>query len=146
MSDSSPLRTHTGRFIDPQGRQVILHGINLVNKDPKAGYLGPADLKTFASFRRWGLNCVRLGVIWDGLEPEPGVFNETYCKGLTGRSPGQRPTTCTCSWICTRTYTVCSMPMGRPSGPRSRGANHTPNWQRVVRCLLHQPGSTNRPG
>jgi len=82
MSDIPSLVTHTGRFIDPQGRQVLLHGINLVNKDPKAGYLGLADLKTFAAFRRWGLNCVRLGVIWDGLEPEPGVFEEAYLQGI----------------------------------------------------------------
>ena len=82
MSDYPPITTQAGRFIDPQGRQVILHGINLVNKDPKAGYLGPEDLKTFAAFRRWGLNCIRLGIIWDGLEPEPGVFDETYLQGI----------------------------------------------------------------
>ncbi len=85
MSDSPLLTTQPGRFIDPQGRQVILHGINLVNKDAKAGYLGPEDLKTFAAFRRWGLNCVRLGIIWDGLEPEPGVFNEAYLQGIDRR-------------------------------------------------------------
>lgn len=82
MGNSPSLTTQAGRFVDPQGRQVILHGINLVNKDPRAGYLGPEDLKTFASFRRWGFNCVRLGVIWDGLEPEPGTFNEAYLQGI----------------------------------------------------------------
>ena len=82
MSNFPPISTQAGRFIDPQGRQVILHGINLVNKDPKVGYLGPEDLKTFAAFRRWGFNCIRLGVIWDGLEPEPGIFDENYLQGI----------------------------------------------------------------
>jgi len=82
MSVFPSLATHAGQFVDLQGRQVILHGINMVNKDARAGYLGSEDLKTFASFRRWGFNCVRLGVIWDGLEPKPGVFNEAYLQGI----------------------------------------------------------------
>lgn len=69
-------------FIDPQGRQVLLHGINLVNKDPKVGYIGPENADTFAAFRQWGFNCVRLGVIWDGLEPQPGVYNEKSLQGI----------------------------------------------------------------
>lgn len=64
---------------------MLLHGINLVNKDPRTGYLGTESEATFASFRQWGFNCVRLGVIWDGLEPQPGVFNEKYLQGLSRR-------------------------------------------------------------
>ncbi len=71
-----------GRFRDPQGRQVLLHGINLVNKDPRTGYIGPEDQNTFASFQRWGFNCIRLGVIWDGLEPQPGIYNEFYLQNI----------------------------------------------------------------
>jgi len=76
--------TKNGYFQDRQGRQVLLHGINFVNKDPKAGYLFPESetRAAFADFHRWGLNCVRLGVIWDGLEPEPGVYNEAYLQGI----------------------------------------------------------------
>lgn len=77
-----PLFTRGGRFIDPQGRHVILHGINLVNKDPAQGYLGGEGLAEFHALRRWGFNCLRLGVIWDGLEPEPGALNEAYLRGL----------------------------------------------------------------
>lgn len=70
------------RFIDRQGRQVMLHGLNLVDKNPAAGYLSYQDEGIFAQMQEWGLNCVRLGVIWDGLEPEPGAINETYLQGL----------------------------------------------------------------
>jgi endoglycosylceramidase len=77
------ITTRNSRFYDPEGRQIILHGINYVNKDPQAGYLFPDDDgATFADFRRWGFNCLRLGVIWDGLEPQPGVYNEAYLQGL----------------------------------------------------------------
>jgi endoglycosylceramidase len=77
------ITTRNSRFYDPEGRQVILHGINYVNKDPQAGYLFPDDDgATFADFRRWGFNCLRLGVIWDGLEPQPGVYNEAYLQGI----------------------------------------------------------------
>ncbi len=63
----APLFTRENCFIDPQGRHVLLHGINLVNKNPKQGYIGSESLKEFTAFRRWGFNCLRLGVIWDGL-------------------------------------------------------------------------------
>ncbi len=70
------------RFIDSQGRQLILHGINVVNKDPETGYLGHVGPGDFAKFKSWGFNVIRLGIIWDGLEPEPGEYNEEYLKGI----------------------------------------------------------------
>lgn len=70
------------QFVDGNGRSLLLHGINLVNKDPAVGYLGDEGAAQFAAWRSWGLNCIRLGVIWDGLEPEPGVYNEPYLRGI----------------------------------------------------------------
>ncbi|MCK5700633.1 MAG: cellulase family glycosylhydrolase, partial [Cyclobacteriaceae bacterium] len=69
-------------FIDPQGRDLILHGINVINKDPKTNYLGHVGPEDFEKFNTWGFNVIRLGIIWDGLEPEPGVYNEEYLKGI----------------------------------------------------------------
>jgi endoglycosylceramidase len=80
--DSTPLVTRENRFFDPQGRHVILHGINLVNKDPQQDYIGTSGPSDFTNLRRWGFNCLRLGVIWDGLEPEPGNFNKDYLQKL----------------------------------------------------------------
>ena len=59
-----------------------MHGISLVNKDPSVGYLGTEGARAFSAMRDWGLNCIRLGVIWDGLEPQPGVYDETYLQGI----------------------------------------------------------------
>ncbi|MBN1640038.1 MAG: cellulase family glycosylhydrolase [Anaerolineae bacterium] len=78
----SGLSVQGSRFVDPEGRQVLLHGVCVVSKDPRAGYLGSEDARTFAAMRDWGLNCIRLGVIWDGLEPEPGAYNEAYLDGI----------------------------------------------------------------
>jgi endoglycosylceramidase len=73
------------QFVDPQGRQVILHGINLVNKNKKKNYLGDETVYDFAAMKEWGFNCIRLGIIWDGLEPEPGVYDDEYLKGIDQR-------------------------------------------------------------
>lgn len=70
------------KFNDPYGRQLTLHGVNVVNKDPKSGYLGHITSEEFGIFKTWGFNTIRLGIIWDGLEPEPGVYNEAYLKGI----------------------------------------------------------------
>ena len=74
-----------GRFVDGAGRHVILHGINIVNKSPGQQYLSWQGPKEFAAMREWGFNCIRLGIIWDGLEPEPGKYNEDYLEGMDER-------------------------------------------------------------
>jgi endoglycosylceramidase len=66
------------RFIDSYGRQVVFSGINKVNKDPQTNYLDSGSGETFTLFRKWGFNCVRLGVIWAAVEPEPGKYDDKY--------------------------------------------------------------------
>jgi endoglycosylceramidase len=66
------------KFKDPYGRDLILHGINVVNKNPESGYVGHITPEEMAKFKSWGFNVIRLGIIWDGLEPEPGKYNEEY--------------------------------------------------------------------
>ncbi len=76
------LSVKDGRFVDTYGRQVILHGINLVNKSKDSGYIGDETLRDFEQMADWGFNCLRLGVIWDGLEPQPGNFNRRYLEKI----------------------------------------------------------------
>jgi endoglycosylceramidase len=78
----NPISVSGTRFIDSYGRQVIFSGINKVNKDPKMNYTDIDSTGTYEKLKSWGLNCIRLGVIWDGVEPQPGVFNEKYLDKL----------------------------------------------------------------
>lgn len=66
-------------FTDAKGRVVILHGINMVAKrppyQPAALGFGPDDAKFLA---RNGFNTVRLGLIYAGVEPQPGDYDDSY--------------------------------------------------------------------
>lgn len=70
------------RFVDQSGCEILLHGINLVCKDRSKGYIGSWDQEAFKKLKQWGFNVVRLGVIWDGLEPLPGTFDFAYIERL----------------------------------------------------------------
>jgi endoglycosylceramidase len=80
---SQPLG-HIGRFLtDSQGRVLILHGVNMINKFP------PYDLASIGFderdadlLQRSGLNVVRVGVIYAGVEPEPGRFDDAYLASI----------------------------------------------------------------
>lgn len=76
MSNRS-IRVLGGQFVDREGRQIILHGINMVCKD-KGNYIGAWDEEDFRKLKEWGFNVVRLGIIWDGVEPEPGKYDDGY--------------------------------------------------------------------
>jgi endoglycosylceramidase len=75
---------HAGRWVtDAQGRVVIVHGLNQVYKippyEPSADGFGANDSAFLAAN---GFNVVRVGVIWAGVEPEPGVFNNAYLASI----------------------------------------------------------------
>ncbi|MCP4642840.1 MAG: glycoside hydrolase family 5 protein [bacterium] len=74
-----------GRFLDTEGRHILFHGMSVISKDPQANYQSWHGPDEFALMRKWGMNCIRLGVIWDGLEPEPGKFDEEYLKKVDQR-------------------------------------------------------------
>ncbi len=63
-------------FLDADGRQLTLHGINVINKDAGTDYTCALGEEVYRKMRQWGFNVVRLGILWDGLEPEPGQYKE----------------------------------------------------------------------
>lgn len=69
-------------FVDDSGRQVILNGINIVNKNKDEGYIFQSGPELYENLSKWGVNCIRFIVIWDRLEPEPGIYNEYYLKEI----------------------------------------------------------------
>jgi hypothetical protein len=41
-----------------------------------------------ANLEKWGMNHVRLGVMWEAVEIAPGVYNQTYlneCESLINK-------------------------------------------------------------
>ncbi len=70
------------QFKDSFDRHIILSGINKVNKDKKMNYIDNDSLSSYAQLNKYGFNCICLGVIWDGVEPEPGKYDEKYLDKL----------------------------------------------------------------
>ncbi len=71
---------HVGRWlVDGDGRVVTLHGVNEVEK---AAPYYPASVgfsdDDAAFLAAHGFSAVRLGVIWEGLEPSPGAISSAY--------------------------------------------------------------------
>ncbi|MEG1414922.1 MAG: cellulase family glycosylhydrolase [Mucinivorans sp.] len=73
------------KFVDGYGREVILNGINYVNKDAQQKHISPDDQQNLTQFRDWGFNIVRFGVNWAELEPQPGVINQVYLQEIDKR-------------------------------------------------------------
>ena len=70
------------RFVDPQGRERIFHGVNF-----PMGKTDPPTLEEpfFAKCRELGFNMLRLGPCWSKLEPDaPGQYDEDYLKIIDG--------------------------------------------------------------
>ncbi len=72
-------------FRDQHQRELILNGINIIIKDAGRGYLCGMEKEEFKQMSDWGFNVIRLGIIWDGLEPEPGVYNDSMFLCLDER-------------------------------------------------------------
>src|SRR3954467_5909012 len=71
---------HNGRWItDAHGRVVFIHAVNMVYKRPpyypRAVGFGADDARFL---RRHGFNGGRLGVIYAGVEPRPGHYDDGY--------------------------------------------------------------------
>lgn len=72
-------------FVDASGRQVIFHGVNVVYKvDPYIPSDGAFDSQNslndedIESLVKWGMNFVRLGVMWEAVERTEGVYDDAY--------------------------------------------------------------------
>jgi len=82
-SPDVPQLRRKGRWlVDPEGRVVIVHGLNLVYK--RKPYVPPNSVTGFrAADARWlarhGFNGARLGTLWAGLTPDaPGRADRSY--------------------------------------------------------------------
>lgn len=86
LAQASILMDPTTRmFVTSEGRTIMFHGVNVVVKappyipitdsfDPQMS-LCDADITNLVS---WGMNFVRLGVMWEAVETSPGYFDQAY--------------------------------------------------------------------
>ena len=81
---SSFVTVRNQQFIDPEGRQVLMHGASVINKSRGDNYQPRVTDQDFAQMHAWGWNCIRLGILWDGIEPQINQFDEEYLKKLDG--------------------------------------------------------------
>ncbi len=83
-SGTLPPLSNVGTWITTSdGQVVILHGFNEVYKlapyEPSASGFDEEDAQFLADN---GFNVVRLGVIWAGIEPQPGVIDTAYLDSI----------------------------------------------------------------
>jgi endoglycosylceramidase len=76
--------THEGRWLtDAEGRVVLVHGVNVVNKNPpyypSAEGFSDADATWLADN---GFRVVRVGILATGLMPTPGVVDMGYVQQI----------------------------------------------------------------
>ena len=73
------------QFVDEVGRTIIFHGVNVVYK--VAPYIPSQDIfnpeeslssEDIQNLKDWGMNFVRLGVMWEAVERQPGVYDMNY--------------------------------------------------------------------
>ncbi len=65
-------------FVNESGREVILHGLNVLCRGRETGHIYPELEKAFPWFRKMGFNLLRYGIFWDAAEPEPGRIDTAY--------------------------------------------------------------------
>ena len=74
---TSPL-TRAGKWmVDDQGRVVILHGVDIMDKDAPF-YPARFAAQDAAFLANEGFTATRTGFIWAGVEPQPGKYDDAY--------------------------------------------------------------------
>lgn len=86
-----PIGHVSNMFVDITGRTVIMHGANIMNKNPpfyfpsfyqsdgNGSTIGEDWAKFYAAN---GFNLARVGISWAGVELSPGVYNDAYILNI----------------------------------------------------------------
>lgn len=78
------ISTKGNKLYTIDNREFIAKGINMVCKDKSRNYIGDYKAEDFVFLKEHGFNLIRLGLIWDGAEPEPGKYDEKYFEKIDG--------------------------------------------------------------
>ena len=82
---TAPLGQNGRWIVDAKGRVAILHGVNMVFKRPPyTPSAGGFDADDARFLHDNGFDTVRLGVIYKGVEPSPGSYDDGYLANIAG--------------------------------------------------------------
>ncbi|HOX37226.1 MAG TPA: cellulase family glycosylhydrolase [Candidatus Brocadiia bacterium] len=78
-------RVEGGRLLDGDGRDLILRGINVSGSSKAPPFLPWAKKEDVQLLRKWGFNHVRYLIVWEAVEPQPGVYDDAYLDQVAER-------------------------------------------------------------
>ena len=76
------IRTCELHFTDEHGRLRFFNGMNIDDKQIGDVFRYPLDRAFFENYAAKGFNLIRLAVTWANLEPQMGVYSESYLRSL----------------------------------------------------------------
>ncbi len=82
------ITTTRRRFTDEHGRECIFNGVNLCDKGiynaekKRREYTLGQEEDLIRALAESGVNIVRLGLTWDAIEHEPGIYDEAYLDSV----------------------------------------------------------------
>jgi endoglycosylceramidase len=72
--------THGTQIVFGNGTIVILRGVNLSGYEYVAPIQWAHYESDYATIASWGFNAVRLPISWENIEPQAGVYNDSYLQ------------------------------------------------------------------
>lgn len=84
MGPTPRYRCDGGWIRDGEGRIRIFRGVNVSGRSKLPPFLPFEDVSALDPLRAWGMNAIRLLVMWEALEPERGRIDEAYLERVAG--------------------------------------------------------------
>lgn len=67
-------RVCDGQIRDPEGRALVLRGVNLASAHKHAPYADDFTPAHYAQLHAWGFRSLRFLISWAAVEPTPGTY------------------------------------------------------------------------
>lgn len=74
-----------GQLRDPEGRVLVMRGVNLAGAHKHAPYTDAFTPDDYARLHAWGFRSLRFLTTWAAIEPAPGEYNDAYLDWVAER-------------------------------------------------------------